>query len=554
MSISYVEHIASETPQTEAVSPKQQPNNGGGFSFVVDDWMRLDRFLIMGSEGGSFYQSEKKLTVENMKAVQRCIEADTLRVINQIVQISDSGRAHKNEPALLALAACHSYVNSRIYQALTARVGRTLARVNESAAIKNALPKVARTATHLFHFAEYHKALKSGWGRSTRRMFREWYTEMPPEKLAYQLIKYQSRDGWSHRDLMRKIKPESRTAEQRTLFAFAAKGYEGLELGEAGSAAPSDVVTRTLWAFERSKKASKKELLNLIVNHQLPHECLSNEALAMPEVWEALLPSMGLTAMIRRLGQMTSNGALAPLNGNTRFVVETLRDHDKLRKARIHPMGILLALTTYASGKGVKGSLTWQPVQAIIDALDEAFYAAFKMVEPTGKRHLLALDVSGSMAMDSSKIMNTHLRAREASAAMALVTANVEESTHFMAFSEQFIPLNITPRQRLDDVVKTISDLPFAGTDCSLPMVWALKNKIPVDAFCVYTDNETNYGNIHPHVALERYRQGMGIPAKLVVVGMVANQQTIANPDDAGMMDLVGFDASMPSMISEFIR
>lgn len=552
MSISYVEHIASETPQTEAVSPKQQPNNGGGFSFVVDDWMRLDRFLIMGSEGGSFYQTEKKLTVENMKAVQRCIEADTMRVINQIVQISDSGRAHKNDPALLALAACHSHVTSRKNQVSSTRVGPNLA--HESAAIEAALPKVARTATHLFHFAEYHKALKSGWGRSTRRMFREWYTEMPPEKLAYQLIKYQSRDGWSHRDLMRKIKPESRTAEQRALFAFAAKGYEGLELGEVGrsSVEPSRLVLRPLWAFERSKKASKKELLNLIVNHQLPHECLSNEALAMPEVWEALLPSMGLTAMIRRLGQMTSNGALAPLNGNTRFVVETLRDHDKLRKARIHPMGVLLALTTYASGKGVKGSLTWQPVQAIIDALDEAFYATFKMVEPTGKRHLLALDVSGSMS--GAAIMNTHLMAREASAAMALVTANVEESTHFMGFSEKFIPLNITPRQRLDDVVKTISGLPFAGTDCSLPMVWALKNRVPVDAFCVYTDNETNYGNIHPHVALERYRQKMGIPAKLVVVGMVANQQTIANPDDAGMMDLVGFDASMPSMISEFIR
>jgi len=545
MTISYIEHLAFETPQTEAVSPKQQPNHGGGFSFVVDDWMRLDRFLIMGSEGGTYYQSEQKLTLENMKAVERCIETDALRVIKRIVEISDSGRAYKNDPALLALAACSKTVASR-----NLRDGKTWTR--EYAAIEAALPKVARTSTHLFHFAEYHKALKSGWGRRTRRMFRKWYTEMPSEKLAYQLIKYRSRDGWSHRDLMRKIKPEARTADQRALFAFAAKGYAGLDLGEAHDDAPPDAVTRTLWAFERSKTASKKELLNLIEQHHLPHECLSNEALAMPEVWEALLPSMGMTAMIRRLGQMTSNGVLAPLNGNTRFVVESLRDHDKLRKARIHPMGILLALTTYASGRGVKGALTWQPVQAISDAMDEAFYATFKMIEPTGKRHLLALDVSGSMA--GARIMNTHLAAREASAAMALVTANVEDSSHFMGFSEQFIPLNITPRQRLDDVVKAISGLPFAGTDCALPMVWALKNKIPVDAFCIYTDSETNYGNIHPHIALERYRQGMGIPAKLAVVGMVANQQTIANPDDAGMMDFVGFDAAMPSIISDFLR
>ena len=48
----------------------------------------------------------------------------------------------------------------------------------------------------------------------------------------------------------------------------------------------------------------------------------------------------------------------------------------------------------------MKGSLTWQPVSQITDALEDAFYAAFDAVEPTGKRHLLALDVSGSMSWE----------------------------------------------------------------------------------------------------------------------------------------------------------
>ena len=36
--------------------------------------------------------------------------------------------------------------------------------------------------------------------------------------------------------------------------------------------------------------------------------------------------------------------------------------------------------------------------------------------------------------------------------------------------------MNISPRMRLDDVVKRITDLPFEGTDCALPMMWAARN------------------------------------------------------------------------------
>jgi 60 kDa SS-A/Ro ribonucleoprotein len=59
-------------------------------------------------------------------------------------------------------------------------------------------------------------------------------------------------------------------------------------------------------------------------------------------------------------------------------------------------------------------------------------------------------------------------------------------------------------------------------------------------------------GSIHPAQALRDYRQRMGIPAKLVVVEMVSNGFTIADPDDAGMLDVVGCDTSTPTVISDF--
>jgi 60 kDa SS-A/Ro ribonucleoprotein len=146
------------------------------------------------------------------------------------------------------------------------------------------------------------------------------------------------------------------------------------------------------------------------------------------------------------------------------------------------------------------------------------------------------------------------LSPRVASGAMALVTAATEQQYSVFGFSTTFMPLTISPRQRLDDVLKTISDLPFAGTDCALPMVHALEHKLPVDVFVVYTDSETWFGKIHPAQALRRYRERMGIPAKLIVVGMVANQFSIADPEDAGMLDVVGFDSASPAVMADFAR
>jgi 60 kDa SS-A/Ro ribonucleoprotein len=82
--------------------------------------------------------------------------------------------------------------------------------------------------------------------------------------------------------------------------------------------------------------------------------------------------------------------------------------------------------------------------------------------------------------------------------------------------------------------------------------MYALIKKIPVDTFVVLTDNETYHGAVHPFEAMKQYRKHMGINAKLVVVGMAANRFTIADPSDAGMLDVVGFDAAAPGIITDF--
>ena len=54
--MSYLNRILGRTPQCAPIpGTSQVPNSAGGFAWAVDEWTRLRRFLVLGSEGGSFY-------------------------------------------------------------------------------------------------------------------------------------------------------------------------------------------------------------------------------------------------------------------------------------------------------------------------------------------------------------------------------------------------------------------------------------------------------------------------------------------------------------------
>ncbi len=532
------------TPQNLPIpGTAQVPNSAGGFAWQIDDWARLDRFLVLGSEGGTFYVGERDLTVDNAEVVRRCIAADGLRTVSRIVAISEAGRAPKNDPAIFSLA-------------MAAKLGDEPTR----RAAYAALPKVCRIGTYLMHFVEYAQAF-GGWGRGMRKAVGAWFNARKADELALQLAKYQARDGWSHRDLLRLAHPRAASPSHDRLFAWAVKG-------ELPDGAREDTALSLIVAMEELKgEHDVTAAARKIREHRLPRECVPTQFLKFPEIWDALLESMPMTAMIRNLATMTRVGLLAPGSSAAKRVITQLREKDRLAKARVHPIAILAALMTYKSGRSVRGDGTWNPLGTIVDALDAAFYASFGLIEPAGKRMLLALDVSGSMA--SGAVAGVpNLTPRVASAAMALVTAATEQDHAFVAFTAAtggyggqwgggesgITTLSISPRQRLDDAVAEVSRYPMGGTDCALPMIWAQKHRIDVDTFCVYTDNETWAGSVHPAQALRAYRDARGIPAKLVVVGMTSTGFSIADPNDAGMLDVVGFDTSTPPVIADFAR
>lgn len=553
---SYAKTVSKKvTPQSEKASEKQVKNNAGGYVFSLSIWDQLDRFLILGCEGNTFYATERKMTKDNTRAIEACLKEDGPRTVRRIVEVSQGGNAPKNDPAVFALAVASAAGDDET---------RKLA--------LDAIVKVCRIGTDLFSYVADVGELR-GWGKGLCRAVGNWYTEKTDNALGYQLMKYQNRNGWSHRDVLRLSHAKPKTPGQEAMFRYLAKGVDGVSLvrevdrkGVKTSYAALDASALPK-IFEGKLRAQEerdpKVVAKLITEYGLTHEMVPNEVKKEKVVWDALLQKMPMHAMVRNLGRMSSIELLTPLSAASKKIITQLGDQDAIQKSRLHPIAVLKALFTYQNGQGDKGKLTWRPVPAVVAALEGAFYLAFKNIEPTGKNILLAIDISGSM--EGGEVAGVRgLTPRIAAGAMAMATMRSEKNWHVVGYTSSgngwtnrdfgVTPIDIKPTMTLKQVCATMAKLPMGGTDCALPILYAQKEKMDVDAFISYTDNETWAGDIHPHQALKQYRQKVGKMSKLIAVGMVATEYSVVDPSDPGSMNVAGFSTDAPAVMANFVR
>ena len=518
-----------KTPQSLPLQ-EQIPNTAGGYYYAIDPWEHLERFLILGTEAGTYYTTLQALTKEVAGVVIDLLKQDGLEVVKRIVQISTSGRAPKNDTLLFALALATAAPD-----------------VETRRAALSALPEVARTGTHILMFADFVNNIR-GWGRSLRKGLSNWFLNMPVEKLALQAVKYYQREGWSLRDLLRLAHPKVKDNQELSILIDW--------IVHPGNQEAIDSARQKFRLIEGKLLAKQvsdvQEAASIIRKYSLPREAVPTDYLNNKEVWNALLVDMPMTALIRNLGKMSQVGLLVPISEASNYVARRLIDEQALKAAKIHPMQILLALRTYAQGAGHLGSLTWIPVPEIVEALDTAFDLTFKNVEQTGKRILVGVDVSGSMS-GSRCSGSPVLSCVEVAVAMAMLFVRIEKDIHTMSFDTEFHHLTITRKQRLDDIINSFAEW-GGGTDISLPIVYALKNRLNLDAFVIATDNETWAGREHAVQALWEYRKTINPLAKLVVLASSATKGSIIDPKDPLSFGVAGFDASVPELALRFIR
>lgn len=510
------------TPQTVQARPDEVRNNAGGYVFQVSDKSRLERFLILGSDGNTYYVGERDLTKQNVDFLRKMITESEREVVDTIVDVSVNGRAYRQSPVLFALALVLSEGKDKAYA-------------------REAFNKVVRTSTHLFEIAEYVDGL-AGWGRAKRKAFAGWYEDKSADQLAYQAVKYRNRNGWSHRDVLRlsHAQPDSSVAG-----FMVGKGVNGdhpviidgfVEMQQAGDV---QAVLRTLGRYSN-----------------LPWEAIPTQFLKEAPVWKKLFYNNQLNgqALVRNITRLARIGAFEDMVFAADYAAK-LVDEEMIAKTRLHPINFLNASVVYSDGQSRRDyygrQKGWSTESVIADALTEGFHRAFKHVEPAGKRTLLAVDVSGSMS--STAVNGLDLTAAQVSAAVAMTVARTEPYHMIRGFNTSFSDLGISAHDSLPSAMQKVQQYNFGGTDAAIPFNWARNNRVEVDTVVVITDNETWKGGTHVWQEVKRYRDAMGIPVKLAVLGVSATEFSIADPKDPqGQMDFVGFDSAAPRVLADF--
>ncbi|QGH78303.1 Ro-like RNA binding protein [Streptomyces phage Tribute] len=533
----------NKTPQSQKAKAGQVKNNAGGFVFQVSDQARLERFLILGVDGGTYYVKESAHARSNVQFLNEMIERDEASVLNTIVDVSVNGRAYKQSPALFALAS-------------------VIANGKDKQAVKAVFNRVVRTGTHLYELLNYLTSMNVGWGRSKREIVASWF-DRDADKLAYQAVKYRSRkfgeQTWTLRDVMRLSHPR----DVNTSVADFVLGK------------PHDATDdlRVIEGFKKMQRAQSVEDVHSVLREyeMLSWETIPTQFLKDVSVWKRIFANGQLRgqALVRNITRLARIGAFQDMRFAAAYAGQ-LTNQEMIVQTRLHPINFLNASVVYNEGqmKTVRDRWgfereervkDWTTESVIADALNEGFHKAFKAVEPAGKRTMLALDVSGSM---SAKANGLDLSCAQVSAAMSMAIARTEPAHIIRGFTSNgygwsgrnsdLTDLGISAKTDLATAMRNVQRHNWGGTDCSLPMRWALDRGIEVDTFVVITDNDTWAGEIHPFQALKQYRKATGIDARLAVLGVQATEFTIADPSDAGMMDFCGFDSNAPRVLADF--
>jgi 60 kDa SS-A/Ro ribonucleoprotein len=540
------------TPQTQPIPGAAQVKNAaGGYVFAKDQWNKVEDFLILGTTGGTYYTSEDKLTTVNVDVLFDAIGADGPRVVTLITDIATArpARAPTPRPYLFALAACAATGDAATRQA-----------------VKAVFPEVVRTTDHLAAFFGYWKNLAGKAsargtapviGRAMRTAFEGWFNREDVHDVAFPALKARQRatpagEAMALRDVIRIAHVSGRSDAHRVLIGWLAGRVSDVE---ARAALPD--VDDFLMAQAVTTPA---EAVDVIRGRRVPWEFLPSTVLKDAVVWEELIGTIGLTALIRNLARMTRLGTLDPfMSPAVQRVVTRLTSREALAKARIHPMDVYLALKIYQSGVSKpdprKPAQTWQPVPAVSDALEVTYDLSFAAAEPTGRKYVVAVDSSGSMS-GWSKVISSGSplgTAYEVANTIAVMLARLDgHNVHVIDVDTRIHKSKVSPRTNLRELSAWRAS--GGGTDLSLPFTWASQQRAAVDGFLVITDNETWAGNRHPVQALAAYRREFNPAARVIVVGMTATGYSIADPGDPGVLNVAGLDGALPKLIAGFLR
>lgn len=545
-------------------------NEAGGYAFPASGLTMLRRFLILGTTENQYYAERRTLTVGAVDSITGYLKENLSGATKELCEISASNRMISNSPAIYLLA--------RIF---------SMGIPKWTSAAKAAMPQVIRTGAHLQEFTSYVRSMRKT-GRAIRTAFETWLEARTDQDLMYQMLKYGNRSGYSWADMFALFHPRPKGDLRSAIYLWARfGGFPTPEyLSNNGKRMSLEQAHATLSAAQKawnedpifaqarvskelmepigeeiSDKQGAAFLTSAIREHRLTHEMVTSAPLFAKHKrigWATLAEKMPAHALLRSLNALSAHEALNKELKTS--IVDFLTDREALKRAKIHPMNLLKTWFVYKRGTGVKGSLTWTPNANIVEALAKGFELCVQVQEPLKGRVLLAVDVSSSMRRAQVSGM-PFMTSSTVAAAYAHVLLRGCEHPEIMYFDWKgwgktqagysLVTKNLAECETLQDTFRFTERFGGCGTDCSIPVGYALEHKKHFDLFIMFTDGESWAGN-HAASVLKQYRECVNPNARVVYCTTAPYGSVLTDPSDIRALDIVGFDPNAAALISEF--
>jgi len=190
-------------PQTCKYDINQVLNDAGGYVWKLTTLEHVNRYLVLGGakDMGNYYRQSSDVNLECALSVLKMIrDPDATQFVQLcalLKAVSVGGRAPKQEPVLLSLAAAIVFAKSPAEKQIAFET----------------MKECVRIPTHMFMLAGFVRDLSmskpekkgKGWGAGFRKAVSHYYTSRNGRDLAFQMTKYQNREGWTHADIIRMV-------------------------------------------------------------------------------------------------------------------------------------------------------------------------------------------------------------------------------------------------------------------------------------------------------------------------------------------------------------
>jgi hypothetical protein len=272
-------------PQTCKLDIDQVLNCSGGYVWKLTTIEHVSRYLVLGGakDMGNYYKQADDVSQECALSVLKMVrspDADQfIQLCDLLKAVSIAGRAPKQEPVLLSVAAAIVFAKNAQEKEIAFQTAKACVRI----------------PTHLFMLAGFVRDLSmakpqnkgKGWGAGFRKTMAHYYLSHTGRELAFHMTKYQNREGWTHADMIRMLHINPATLADdgaRLMFDYVMMKYA------RKPKTPSEKTLATLASqkvaivpnpFKPLTKAEFVEKLNAISTPQIPTSA-SIAANAMP--------------------------------------------------------------------------------------------------------------------------------------------------------------------------------------------------------------------------------------------------------------------------------